>query len=195
MKIAVIGSNGRSGKAFIKLALKRGHEINAGVRNLKNHTNSDNLRYVLCDSRNKEQLLELIHDQDVIVSLIGHDRKSPHDLQTHTMQNLIEAMQELNMDRIVSLTGNGVRIANDKYGIIDKFLNVSIKIIDPNRIQDGITHYQILKDSNLNWTVLRVLKLTNGKPTRFSLSLHGPAKLLTPRDEVAEALLQIIESF
>jgi putative NADH-flavin reductase len=193
MNIAVIAANGRSGKIFVEEALASGHLVRAGVHGRDNLESHPNLTVVQCDATKQEELLKLIKGQDVVVSLIGHVKKSPEHLQTDTMKALYAAMKFEDINRCVSLTGTGVRFPNDKVTVIDKILNTAISIIDPVRIQDGKDHVSFLEKSDLDWTVLRVLKLQNIKPGQFRLSQNGPTKVVVGRREVARAILQVIE--
>jgi putative NADH-flavin reductase len=192
MRIAVIAANGRSGKAFVMEALDQRHSINAGVHSHSDFEPNPHLSVIKCDSTNKQDLKRLINGQDAVVSLIGHNKKASKDIQSLTIQNTLEVMSELNMKRIISLTGTGVRFTGDKISLIDKILNYSINIIDPDRINDGKRHVELLKDSQSDWTVLRVLKLMNTPAKAFKLSLNGPSKIFVSRDEVAQAILEIL---
>ena len=102
-------------------------------------------------------------------------------------------MAKNNIKRLVSLTGTGVRFPNDKITLIDRFLNSTIRLIDPKRINDGTEHVKVIKNSDSDWTVLRVLKLQNTSLGEFKLTLNGPAKLIVARAEVAQAVLDILE--
>lgn len=81
----------------------------------------------------------------------------------------------------------------DRIGIVDRVLNAGISIIDPERIQDGKKHVELLQNTTLDWTVIRVLKLQNIRPRPFSLKEFGPTKWVVGREEVAKAVLQVLE--
>lgn len=188
MKIAVIAAGGRSGREFVEKALKAGYQVKAGVFN-STIPGAHNLEILNCNANDLEQVRNLIHGTDAVVSFIGHVKGSPKNVQTNAIKNTIEAMKSENINRIVSLTGTGVRLPSDTPSLIDKLLNVAISIIDPNRINDGIMHAKVLRDSGMDWTIIRVLKLQNTKPKPFVLKFNGPAKLITSRSEVADAVL------
>ena len=193
MKIAVIAANGRSGKIFVEQALAAGHSIRAGVYMGYNLTPHPELLVVECDATKSSDLESLVKDQDAVVSFIGHIKGSPPHVQTDAMRTLKSVMEQENISRIVSLTGTGVRFPGDKITLIDRILNTSIRIIDPARIQDGKDHVNLLQQSGLDWTVLRVLKLQNTKPSPFKLTPHGPTKWFVSREDVAAAALQVLE--
>ena len=194
MKIAVIAANGLSGQAFVRAALSEGHSVNAGVHSSNPFISAPGLRVIKIDASNQEDLGRLISGQDCVVCLIGHGQGTKRDIQTDAITKTIKVMEKHKIKRLVSLTGTGVRFKKDKITFIDYFLNSSIKIIDYYRIKDGRDHVEIIKKSKLDWTIIRVLKLTNKKQGYFSLSEHGPAKLLTSRNEVAKAILEVLDN-
>lgn len=161
MKIAVIAANGRSGQAFVEAALLAGHTIRAGVRGKSYLKPHPNLTVVECDATNENQLKNLLASQEAVASFIGHVKDSEPNVQTIAIQRVVEVMKASGINRLVSLTGTGVRFPNDKISLIDRILNLSISIIDPARVKDGKNHVEVLKASNLDWTVIRVLKLQN----------------------------------
>lgn len=196
MRIAVIAANGRSGQAFVAAALAAGHVVRAGVHG--RHTlpdNHPNLTIITCDASNVDDLSDLFRDCDAVASFIGHIKGSEPDIQTKAITNAVEAMNIHGVKRIVSLTGTGVRMPDDRITLIDRVLNRAISIIDPERVHDGVNHVKILQDSDLDWTVLRVLKLQNIAPRpSFTLTASGPTKTVVSRSDVALATLQIIEN-
>ena len=193
MHIAVIAANGRSGQAFVRAALAAGHTVRAGVYKNNQLEPAGGLEIVHCDATQSEDLRQLLRAQDAVVSLIGHVKGSPANVQADAIQKVIEVMSELGIRRVVSLTGTGVRMPNDQITLIDRILNLSISLIDPARIHDGRRHVALLQASTLDWTVIRVLKLQNVSVKPFSLKLSGPTKIYVGRGEVAQAILQVLE--
>jgi putative NADH-flavin reductase len=193
MKIAVIAANGRSGQAFVGAALTAGHSIHAGVRGKSYLKPHPNLTVVECDATNEAQLKNLLSGQEAVASFIGHVKGSEPNVQTIAIQQVVDVMKALGVKRLVSLTGTGVRFSGDKISLIDRILNLSISIIDPARVKDGKNHVEVLKSSALDWTVIRVLKLQNVPPKPFELREHGPTKWYVSRQEVAQAVLQVLE--
>lgn len=194
MHIAVIGANGKSGKAFVTHALEAGHSIRAGVRRDHSLAPHPKLTIVACDATVLSDVENLIGAQDAVVSLIGHVKGSPSNVQTTAIRTLCSAMSARGVKRVVSLTGTGVRFPGDRISIVDRILNKAISLIDPARIQDGKDHVAFLKHTSLEWTIIRVLKLQNTRPRAFALRIHGPTKWIVSRQEVAQAALQILSN-
>lgn len=191
--IAVLGASGKSGRAFVKEALAKGYKIRAGVRSTP-LPEQPNLEVITCDATISSDVARLIQGCTAVVSLIGHVRGSSATVQTEAMRVVVEQMKLQDITRIVSLTGTGVRVEGDKPSLIDTLANAAIKFIDADRINDGVQHAEILKNSELDWTIVRVLKLSNRPAAPFTLKQHGPAKILTSRAEVAQAILQVLDS-
>jgi putative NADH-flavin reductase len=194
MKIAVIAANGRAGRAFLEKALDAGHELRGGVLGNGHIPPNPRLTLMHCDATQPDDLRKLFTDQEAVVSLIGHVKGSAPDVQTTAIKNVIDVMDELEIKRLVSLTGSGVRFPGDKVTMLDHFLNFGLRFADPARLKDGRNHVAELQRSDLDWTVIRVLKLQNVPPAPFSLSENGPTKPYVGREEVAEAILEVLEN-
>jgi putative NADH-flavin reductase len=194
MNIAVMGASGRTGRKFVSQAIAAGHHINGGAREPHHLEPNSGLTPITCDTTNLAEVRTLIKGADAVVSLIGHVRHSAPDLQTVSTLNALRAMAEIGVTRFISLTGTGVRFPGDQITLIDRILNLSITLIDPARIKDGRDHVDVIKASNLDWTIVRVLKLQNTRPTPFKLTSHGPTKWYVSRDEVVRAILDELTS-
>lgn len=194
MRIAVIAANGRLGQSFVAVALAAGHSVRAGVHSGGDFTAHPNLEVVKCDATNYDDLTLLLEDQEVVVSALGHVKNSAPDVQTVATELIVDVMEELGIKRYVDVTGTGVRFPGDKITLIDRFLNFGVGLVDTTRVKDGIDHQEILKASSLDWTTIRVLKLQNVAEKAFSLTLHGPTKVVVGREEVSRAILEVLEN-
>ena len=192
--VALFGADGRSGRVCVDALLSAGYIVRAGVRSgtLKERQNLSQHKF---DATKLSDVRALVKGSSVIVSLIGHGKNSPKDLQTTAIKNILKATKSGKNIRIISLTGTGVRQPGDTISLIDKILNFSIKLIDPDRISDGIEHANVLRNSSADWSIVRVLKLTKGSHLGEPvLTLGGPAEIFTPRARVAAAIVDIIKN-
>jgi len=194
MNIAVIAANGRTGIEFVKVALENGHNVKAGVYGKHDFEAGPNLEILETDATDPAQLQKLISGTDAVASFIGHGKKSPATVQTEAINNAIAICKKLAVDRLVSLTGTGVRFDGDKITLLDRLLNFSIGTIDPKRVSDGKSHVESLKNCDLDWTVIRVLKLTNGPIKGYKLTTNGPTTAFASRTTVARAVLEVLEN-
>lgn len=193
MKLAVIAASGRSGRAFVHEALAAGHVVQAGARSASPFEPHEGLTVMPCDATDVTQVSQLIEGCDAVVSLIGHVKGSQDFVQRDATKAIVTAMDTHGIKRFVSLTGVGVSTGGSRYdGLIKSISKISFKI-GIKRFEDGIAHTKVLEASDLDWTVLKVLLLTNGDPGEFGLSTTGKVKAPTPRREVARAILKLLE--
>lgn len=191
MKIAVIGACGRTGKLVCKQAAKRGHIV---VGLSRNKCGNLDIHFVIGDALNKKDVDKAIKGADAVISAVGHIKLNEKQTQTKIIKNVIESMDKHSVKRVVSLTGSGVRVQGDRVSLLDRALNIPLKMVDKSRVTDGINHYHALKRSDLDWTVLRVLKLTGQNKTEdYLLTSGGPAKLTITRKTVAKILVDLAE--
>lgn len=193
--IAVLGAAGATGQEVVSALLAKGYQVRAGVHNRNNLGVKPGLTIVKIDATKTDDQKKLLQGSDAVVSLLGHGRKTPPSMQQDAMKATLAAMQQHKITRIIMLTGTGVRQPGDTPNWWDNLLNASIKTIDPARIKDGQMASQLLQASGTDWTLLRVLKLTNqAKFKPVNLTDNGPAAWLTPRRQVAAAIIVLLES-
>jgi hypothetical protein len=200
-KICVFGASGRTGREFVKLAVKNEkYSIISVIRSEKlADIIPEGSKILVGDTNSQDFINECISGIDFVVSLIGHKKNSPKDFQTEMIKKIISAMEKSDRPKLITLTGTGVRCPGDKIPLYDWIGNYIINKIDPDRIQDGKNHVREIENSNLNWTVIRVLKLSSfnflfGIEKVYKLKPNGPAKFLVSRKTVAYKIIQIIES-
>jgi len=210
MKICIFGADGRTGVEVVKQALKDKHEVVAFVYNpeARNYL-PEGIRVIEGNILSQTDVAKAVSECDAAISVVGHIKGSNPRMQTKGIKNIIEAMRTKKIKRIVSLTGTGVRIEGDMPSVFDKIGNWIIKIIDKERIMDGIQHAEVLKNSNLDWTVLRVLKLSDANFTEdenenfdpslvstesYTLTENGPAEAFTSRKKVAKIMVDLVSS-
>ncbi len=166
-KIALFGASGRTGQHFLALALENGFEVKALVRNPKSiRQASPKLEVYSGDVLHIDDVRKVIEDSDIVVSLFGHVKGSPEWLQTDGTKNIVQAMKENDVKRIISLSGGGLPFPEkDEPKFADKFIRIIMKLFVPKILNDAIEHHEVLKSSGLNWTIVRGPRLTNDEKT------------------------------
>jgi putative NADH-flavin reductase len=195
MNICVFGADGRTGVEVVRYSKDKGYNVTAFVynKNAKDYL-PENIKIVQGDVLKYEDVRNAISESDAVISVIGHIKNSDPLMQTKGIQNIVKAMKETGVKRIISLTGTGVRINGDTPSLLDKLLNMALKIIDPKRIIDGIEHAKVLQNSNLDWTIVRVLKLSQKDKVfkDYKITQGGPAEFPTSRKKIARILIDLI---
>ena len=196
-KIALFGGTGQTGKEFLSQALQNGHEVKALVRSPEKVTEkTDALTIVKGDVLNARDVSETIKGTEIVVSLFGHVKGSPEWLQTNGTKNIIEAMKNEGLQRIISLSGGGLPFKEkDKPKIPDLLIRGIMKIAVPKILNDAIEHARVLKESGLNWTIVRGPRLTNdpakGEYRVGWVGVNASTKI--GRADLADFILQLVE--
>jgi len=192
--ICIFGADGRTGTHVVDACLAHNHTITAAVYD-NTYTNLDpkTIRVVSGDIQNPQTAMcAITSDTTAVISALGHIKGSDALMQTNGITNIIAAMRHHGVRRLVSLTGTGVRQDGDSIPWYDHLGNFIIGKIDPKRIADGATHVDAIQGSDLDWTILRVLKLTdNNHADGYTLSPNGPVSPTSPRKRVAEILVDL----
>lgn len=161
--IALFGATGQTGKLFLEVALKAGYNVKALVRDTnKLHVSNPQLTVVQGDVLNKQDVAQVVKGTDIVVSLFGHVKGSPKWLQTDGTKHILAAMKKNNISRIISLSGGGLPFPEkDEPKFADKLIRTIMKIVASKMLNDAVQHYEVLKNSGLEWTIVRAPRLTN----------------------------------
>jgi len=196
MKITIFGATGKSGLYILSEALNRNHQVTVFVRTPeKLGKYASSVKIVQGDVADFAKVAFAIKGADVVVSALGHVKGSKNDILTIAFKNIIKAMQETKVDRLVNLTGSGVPAKGDNPTFLDKLIVKVLEIVDPARIADGISHVKIITKSNLDWTIVRTPVQSNSKVFEYVTGKVGDRqlKMFAPRSAIAKFILDIIE--
>ncbi len=199
MKIALLGASGGSGKEFLKVALEKGHEVKALVRSPEKLRDfqSNHLKVIKGDVLNFEDVRNTLEGVEIVVSLFGQVKGSPEDLQSKGTQNLVRAMKENKIERIISLSGGGLSFPEkDKPKFVDHLIRGIMKLAVPKVLEDAKQHAKVLKNSGLDWTIVRAPRLTHdvakGEYRMGWVGVNSGTKL--SRADLADFIMKEVEA-
>lgn len=195
MRVVVFGASGKVGTRVVQKLVADGHSVRAFTRSapLSAH---DNVEIFEGDVHNPKQVAAAIKDVDVVVSTLGSWGTPSKDILTSAMRAIIPAMQKNNVRRVVSLTGSGARDIADHPSIADRCNRLAIRMVAGKILRDGEQHLALLRDSGLDWTVVRSPAMrTTSKRLGYTLSRKSPAPWATiAREDVASAIVALIST-
>jgi putative NADH-flavin reductase len=197
MTITIFGATGRTGMQVIQKALESNIKVKTFVRNpAKLQQYQTKVEVITGSIDDYSAIKQAIQNSDCVVNVLGHSKNTPKDMQTTAIKNIIKAMQELNVARLITLTGAGVFAKGDKADFVNNVVTFILKTFLGSMYYDGVNSTELVTKSNLNWTVLRAPVLTNGEKTnRVELSMVGDKKLSfkISRKDLADKLINIIK--
>lgn len=187
-QIAVFGASGQTGKLFTELALKNGYEIKALIRTpSKLNLQHPNLVAIRGDILDAGKVEETIKSTEAVIDLIAQKKDSHPDLRRTGTQNILHAMQQNNIKRLIILSSLpyelqfGILDPNDKPAFVHRvvmfigknpLLNNFIMFMMKNlagmpvlSAKEYIYRINLIKQSELDWTIVRTARL-NDKPSQ-----------------------------
>lgn len=161
-KIAVFGGTGRTGQHVLRKAVNQGYTIKALARNpQKAEFSHPNIEWIKGDVLDPKAVGDTIIETDGVVSVFGHAKGSPKDVQARGTDNIVKAMKRNNIQRIVSLSGGGLPHPKDEPGFADHLIRGIMRLTVPALIKDASAHAEVLEQSGLDWTIARGPRLTD----------------------------------
>jgi len=167
MKLTIFGATGRTGLPLIEQALGAGHEILAFVRSPQRMViEHADLTLVQGDVMNKEDVARAITpDVDAVISVLGPTKNSPANLMAVAADNILNAMRDKGVKRLIFMTGAGVSTPGDQPRLINHIIKFSLKMLSGKVLKQSELAVKSVRSSNIQWTVVRVPMLTDAKHT------------------------------
>jgi putative NADH-flavin reductase len=191
VRLAIFGATGATGRLLVQQALGGGHALNVLARDPARITaNSDQLRVVAGDVRDVEAVRHVVDGVEGVISVLGQTHPPTPDLLVTGARNIIAAMHSAEVRRLVYLTGAGVWDTQDQRTFTRKLIRGLMYRFAREVLRDSEAAVQAIKSSDLQWTIVRVPRLTDaprtGKPR---VTLSKPAGMVISRADVAAFLL------
>jgi putative NADH-flavin reductase len=196
-KITLFGASGQTRLVFLNQILQLDYEITVLVRTAsKIKQSSPKLKIVVGDVLHITDVEKVMAGADIVVSLFGRVKDSPDLLQTNGTKNIIAAMAKFNVQRIISLSGGALPFPEkDKPKFVDKIFVTIMNLVAKKMLEDAKAHYEVLKNSNAKWMVVRAPRLTNdAKKGNYKVGWVGVnASTKISRQDLASFIVTQIE--
>jgi putative NADH-flavin reductase len=155
-KIAIIGGTGKSGKYLVKLLLEQGFELKILLRSPEQfQIQSSSIEIVKGDARNYESIRMLAEGCHAIISTLGQPKGEP-SIFSQATKNVIRAMKEYSIFRYILITGLNVDTHDDKKSSKTQWATDWMKTNYPETTLDKQAEYEILLQSDVQWTLVRL---------------------------------------
>lgn len=157
-KIAVIGGTGKSGKYLVKQLLGQGFHFKMLVRNPDNFQINNSLVEVIKGNANDyESVRSLLTGCQAVISTLGLGQPpSETSIFSQATTHIIRAMNECGVRRYIVITGLNVATDFDNKSPKTKFATDWMFANYPKTTADKQTEYNILLESNVDWTLVRL---------------------------------------
>ncbi len=162
MKLLVLGAAGKTGRAVVDQAIERGHDVTAFVHTADEYHRTD-VRVVVGDARDQHSVFTAVHGQNAVIDALGgHLPFLETTLETDTAHNVITAMTEAGVHRllVISTLGEGTSTAN----IHDFYKHFIMPTLLRGVMKDKASMEATVEHSQLDWTIVRPAGLRDGDP-------------------------------
>jgi len=191
MKLAIFGSTGKTGLELIKQALEQGHAVTAFVRDPSRLAIEDEkLTLVTGDVFDAVTVDQAVQGQDAIICALGAGSElKKTTIRTTGTINIISSMQKNNVKRLMVVTAMGVGDSWNTLSLFNKFFFATL--LKSSR-DDHESQEAAVKESGLNWTIVRPSGLTDTPRTGvYEFGENIPAKTSKiARADVADLILK-----
>ena len=200
--VLLLGATGRTGQHVLSYALEKGYRVKALVRDPeKIAVKSDRLVLITGTPVDLEDVRKAAAGCDVVISTLNNPRKTesiwakpvnPPDLMTGCMRNAVTAMKESGIRRIVLMTGAG---AGDSFATMPLIMKAFIKLTSLKYVYaDHDNQEAVLKESGLDWTIVRPVGLTEKDEIRdLAVGKDDRHSAFISRKAVAKFLVDCLE--
>jgi uncharacterized protein YbjT (DUF2867 family) len=202
MNILVIGATGGSGRAVCDALLDRGHRVTALARRASTLPVRDGLAPVDGDATHRETLDRILPGHDAVVVTLGISepmlrvllrgaKGTPDDVRSRATEQLIRAARAAGVRRVVVQSSYGVGQTRDQLGLVDRAL---FSLLIKPQIFDTELQEMLLRGSDLDWTIVQPVYLTDDESSERFLSTDGTTRLRrVARRAVAQVHADLVE--
>ena len=196
-RVLIIGASKGIGLETTRQALEAGHHVRALARSAAGMVLSDpNLEKVRGDALKSQDVEAALIGVDVAIQALGvglGDLFRPVHLFSDATRVLIAAMRTQGVKRLICVTGFG---AGNSQASISCLQRLPFQIVFGRAYDDKSSQERLIKESELDWTIVRPGVLTRGPRTGRYKILSEPSQWrngIISRSDVAEFLVRQIE--
>jgi putative NADH-flavin reductase len=161
MEVVVFGATGGTGRELVKQALGHGHSVRAFVRNPDRLKLHPRLEVITGDVHDDKAVAEAVRGQDGVLSALGMYERKPNTLLSDAMRNIVRAMGAEQVKRLLMVSSLGVGDSKGQLGPI--YNAIILPLLLKEVFADKETAETVVKESALDWTIVRPGRLTNAR--------------------------------
>jgi putative NADH-flavin reductase len=194
MKLAIFGGTGTVGSELLRQTLGAGHEVTALVRS-PSKLNLEDGRLTIVEGSVKDPaaVKRTLTACEAVLSTLGASGKDDPDTRRAGTANIMAAMHEAGIKRLVLMGGFHLHFPGDP-GNLGQKLIVPLLRLSRNLVEDTTAMGTLVQASDLDWTVVRSPRVMrgqgNGSYRTGNLKLGPWSKV--PRADVASFMLRCL---
>jgi uncharacterized protein YbjT (DUF2867 family) len=172
MKVLVIGATGGSGRAAVRAALDVGLDVTAFARHASAlSADFPQITTIDGDATDPAAVHRATEGHDAVIVTLGisesavrvrllGSRGTPMDIRSRGTQNVVRAMRDHGVRRLVVQTSFGVGETRSRLRLVDRLV---FKLLLKAQIDDTEVQEEIVRASELDWVLVQPVHLTDGR--------------------------------
>jgi putative NADH-flavin reductase len=195
MKITVFGATGGIGGHVVRQALDAGHQVTAVVRDpARLDLRHERLDVVTADIMDPEAIADAVKGRDAVISALGARDLKPTTVARDSARSIISAMTRTGARRLLAVSNSGMIRDGDGF-LLRTLLKPVVGRVLREPWADMAAMEELIFASDLDWTVVRPPRLTDGELTGSVRSRIGanPKGFTVARADVADFLLKAVD--
>jgi putative NADH-flavin reductase len=196
MRLVIFGSTGPTGRALVSQSLDQGHDVTALARDPGAvDATTDHLQVVRADVLDRSSLDGVLNGADAVLSAIGTHGRQPTTVYSTGAGNIRDAMHRAGVQRFVGISALPVT-PRTELGVAERWIVVPLLSRFFGAMYADMTRMeQVLRDSDLDFTIMRPPQLTNKRGTgqyRTAINQRLPRARKISRADLAAEMLRVI---
>jgi putative NADH-flavin reductase len=192
-KLAILGGTGKSGKYLVNQLLAQGFHIRLLLRNAAaTKFGSELIEIFQGDVRDYLSVQSWLEGCEAVISTLGQPR-GESTIFSQATRNIIQGMNHHHIDRYILTTGLNVDARGDKKGSKTKMATDWMKQNYPETTFDKQVEYEVLCQSTIRWTLVRLplIELTDERRKLLVSEEDCPGDKISAND-LASFLIDVL---
>lgn len=158
-RLLIVGAGGRTGSLLCDLAARKGHIVTTlGRSPMPADAKSAAHRQITGDARDAAVVSEALEDQDAVITTVAAQGRGPDTMVSDITRTVLSEMDKSGVNRIVVTSSRNVA-ATKPWLVV-----APTKWFFRHIYADLVRAEQLVRDSGLDWTIVRAVMLTDDPP-------------------------------
>ena len=167
MKLTVFGASGPTGQQLVSQAVDRGHEVTAAVESTAPESRFRSaVDVVEVDVYAGDNIETAVADASAVCTVFRHTKSTPADYMTASGRHVLDAMESAGVRRYLTVVPATVQHDGEQRGLVESIACTLLKLLRPTVVADAADHAADVTSRDLDWTVVRTLRVGEGATTR-----------------------------
>lgn len=190
MNIAIFGATGGTGRQLVEQALQQGHHVTVLVRDPARLPLSDpQLTVIEGNVLDAEPVNQTVDGAEAVLISLGNTADNPDYVVSNGTAVILAAMKAHNVPRVVAITSMGT---GDSIKQVSLPFRMMMQTVLKKPMEDKDRQEKMIRDSGLEWIIVRPGGLMDGPPTgRYKSGLD--VKLVADRVSRADVAAFVLQ--